>query len=1053
MRQRNTVVEASYGRYLPLGGQAAAAVSAIERTVADGSWLAPAAASRPPCGVPLFSGRIRCWPVLALWCVSFFSSLRAEDAGSPWFIRVWKSGDGLGGNYVAGVIETPDSFLWVVAGDELDRFDGVSFQRFPSALFGRGPAEKIREFTRLHDGGLAFALTDGAIARAVDGHIQVFSQGIPDTKARVATICETPDGTLWLSYHDESAWKFQPGRATRLTELDGLPPAGPVRFMVDHRGQLWFVKGNQIGILRRGHFEIRHQFPGAVSPRVASARDGGIWMAQNGLLFRLDETGPAREIAQIPPDTPARVTALLEDHAGNVWLGTNASGLFRFNGKSFSSVPVSHRVIVSLSEDHEGSIWAGTSGGGLNQIQPRALTLEGEETGVPTESVKALCEDAAGRLWGMTQNGILVARHDGAWKPERPGGVDFHSDVRAIATDAQGALWIATRRNGEIHHWQDGRLTTWGRNAGLSGSGSRTLLVSKRGDVWIGSGMPAPLQRLRNGKATTIQLPDQIETVRSIAEDAAGDIWITPGGRRLLRVTPDDSVIDESHYTAPVPRPIRLVQTTPDGAVWLGYDQGGVGRIKDGKFGRITAEQGLIDDNILLVFPDGRGWIWFAGVQSIFKARETDLAAVAEGRAARIQPVYYGRDQGVRPVFGSMVGALLRSDGRVCIPTATALVIIDTSVSQPELPPAQIAITDVKIDERIVASFNGTLPPIGGEPLSAGRLRLPPAHRRLDFDFTALSFRAPGNMHFRYRLENFDERWIDAGTRRTASYPHLGAGDYHFRVKASNSDGVWNEAGITLAFAVNPFFWETWWFRVTALVVFTAVVFVIARYVSHRRLRLKLRAAEQEAAIERERARIARDIHDDLGSRLTKISLLSGLVTRDRGSPEKSNERIREISETARQVLKSLDETVWAVNPRNDTLPHLIDYTAQFAMNFLRTAEIACQLDLPDDPPAIPVSAEVRHQVFLAVKEALNNVVRHAHATRVTLHIRLTDSDLVINLSDDGQGFAAAPDDPNADGLRNLQQRMTQIGGRCEVRSEPGAGTHISFVLPRPAAK
>ena len=152
-----------------------------------------------------------------------------------------------------------------------------------------------------------------------------------------------------------------------------------------------------------------------------------------------------------------------------------------------------------------------------------------------------------------------------------------------------------------------------------------------------------------------------------------------------------------------------------------------------------------------------------------------------------------------------------------------------------------------------------------------------------------------------------------------------------------------------------------------------------------------------------------------------------------------------------REAVKSLDEIVWAVNPRNDTLAHLIDYMGQFAVNYLRDAGIRCLLDVPDQAPACAVPTNVRHNVFLVVKEALQNIVKHAHATEVWLHVGVGEQRLQIAVEDNGCGFERAPDDAWADGLRNMRQRLAEVGGECDIRSEPGKGTTISVALPLPA--
>lgn len=223
-----------------------------------------------------------------------------------------------------------------------------------------------------------------------------------------------------------------------------------------------------------------------------------------------------------------------------------------------------------------------------------------------------------------------------------------------------------------------------------------------------------------------------------------------------------------------------------------------------------------------------------------------------------------------------------------------------------------------------------------------------------------------------------------------------------------------------------------------------------ARYVSFRRLRLQMRQPEQQAALHKERARISKDIHDDLGANLTQIALLSELAQQDRAAPDKAGERIEKISVAARQGIRSLDEIVWAVNPRNDTLAHLIDYAGQFALDYLRLAGVRCRLDFPEQAPQLEIPTDVRHNLFLVVKEALHNVVKHARASEVWLRVHATDDALRIAIEDNGCGFERPPADAGADGLRNMRQRVAEIGGRCRIEGHDGAGTKIMVDVPWP---
>ena len=705
----------------------------------------------------------------------------------------------------------------------------------------------------------------------------------------------------------------------------------------------------------------------------------------------------------------------------------------------------------NLTEDREGNLWVGTSGGGLNRVQPRTVHIEGHETGLPFEAVQALCETPDGRLFGVTQEGLVVRRTDGRWHNAFSVADGFNAEASCIAADASGAVWIGTR-NHRLYCWRDGRLSSWGSTEGLRAPLIRTLLPTKQGDLWIGGGRPAALQRFRDGTFQDFAMPSGIDSVWTLVEDPSAHVWIGGSNGSLLQVTAQGEMRNETALTDAPASTIRALHATPDGTVWISYEEGGGGRLKAGGFRRITSREGLGADQLRLILSDRQGWLWFVAVTAVFKVRQSELDDVAEGRAPRVHPVRFGREQGLHVILGGAVGAIASRDSRLWLPLATSLAIFYPARQRHDPTPPPVLLTRLTVDEEVLGSYGGLLPAPQGEKLDRVALRLRPDHRRIEFNFTAPSFTAPENVRFRYRLEGIDDRWIEAGARRNASYSRLPAAGYRFRVLACNSDGVWNDAGATLAFSVAPFWWETWWFRGAMFTLFTGGVFASTRYISFRRLQQRLRAAERQAAIEGERARIARDIHDDLGGRLTKIVLLSGLAARNHTEADVAAGRMREISETARQLIKSLDETVWTVDPTNDTLPHLVSYVGQLAANFLQSAEIACRLELPDQPPPIPVGAEIRHNLILALKEALTNVVRHAKAREVRLRVELGATALVFTLEDNGIGFTPGSAVNGADGLGNMRQRMEKIGGTFVLESQPGRGTRISFQIPRHVA-
>jgi signal transduction histidine kinase len=256
---------------------------------------------------------------------------------------------------------------------------------------------------------------------------------------------------------------------------------------------------------------------------------------------------------------------------------------------------------------------------------------------------------------------------------------------------------------------------------------------------------------------------------------------------------------------------------------------------------------------------------------------------------------------------------------------------------------------------------------------------------------------------------------------------------------------------------VAPFFWQTWWFvSLVVLAVLTAVA-LFARYLTRRRMQRQLEEMERRHAVERERARIAQDIHDDVGASLSRIAMLSQPARSQLAEPERAAAVLTRIYSTAREVTRALDEIVWAVDPSHDTLDSLVDYMGRYAQDLLSAANIPCRLDLPVEVPAWPLRAELRHNLFLAFKESLNNAIKHAAATEVRISLHLNADSFVLVVKDNGRGVALASDAPDAldrinsgNGLRNMQARLARIGGRCEITSKRGEGTGVSLVVQVP---
>jgi len=445
--------------------------------------------------------------------------------------------------------------------------------------------------------------------------------------------------------------------------------------------------------------------------------------------------------------------------------------------------------------------------------------------------------------------------------------------------------------------------------------------------------------------------------------------------------------------------------------------------------------------------------LWLGSHQGIFEVSQAELERFTPDGTNTINVTEFGRSDGLPSLecsSGYQPAAWRGQDGRLWFTTVKGAVSVQPKQIRPNrLPPPviieEILVDGVNLDAPTTSDKSGRAPK--GVVLNRDHtfLQVPPGKHQIEFRYTGLSLVSADRVQFRYRLDDADPNWVDAGRKRSVTYPLLPAGTYQFHVIACNSDGIWNDQGAVLKLRILPHFYQTWWFQVIAGTIALVLIALTIRNISVRRFRWRMQQLERQHAVERERSRIARDIHDDLGASLNLIAVLGDLAKK-----EKTDERIEKMSSTARQAVTSLDEIVWAVNPRNDTLAHLVDYAGQYATGYLRAAGIRCLLDVPEVLPASEVPSDVRHNLFLVIKEGLQNIVKHSRATEVWLRVT-TGPTLRVVIEDNGKGFEKNSEDAWADGLRNMRERLSEIGGECRIESRLGAGTTITLDLPWPA--
>jgi signal transduction histidine kinase/sugar lactone lactonase YvrE len=587
-------------------------------------------------------------------------------------------------------------------------------------------------------------------------------------------------------------------------------------------------------------------------------------------------------------------------------------------------------------------------------------------------------------------------------------------------------MWVAGSSG--VWHWRNGNFT---QESSVK-EAVTALLCDRQKRLWMAK-VNGELLCSHGGTTERISGPEGLSDVRALAQDEFGRIWAgTEHGRVFFQSSQQFTSVALPEARGQV----RFIVPDRDETIWIGVKGAGLYRWHAGQVSHWALNTALGTQELCSMVIENEN-LWVGTARGAFKAARRELErAVDEGKPLEHFSVY-DRNDGV-PVMeyalGFRSGAIRSHDGHLWFATAHGALEVKPEDLRDNEPASRVQIDEVQIG-------NSSVPGTSWEGLT-----LPPSPALLQIRYTLPELSTPSQLRFRYRLIGAgNDDWITGGSERLASFAHLRAGEYRFEVAAAKGTGSWLPQTATLSFKVRPAWWDTAWFRLGLSSVLALIVALLARYAVNRRIRMRMLKLEQEHALERERTRIARDMHDELGANLTQIAVVSKIVQLE--SPETVSNHIQEIASAARQAIVSLDEIVWAVNPRHDTLSSLVSYLGEFAANFLRANGIACKLAFPKHLPDWRLSSSVRHHLFLVAKEAVNNAAKYSEASSVSLNIDVEGGLFRLAVTDDGCGFEIGDEHDNADGLRNMHERMAEIGGECWIESSIGQGTRVTFKL------
>lgn len=1008
------------------------------------------------------------------WLQLFVVSAASLD--DQFHVQHWTVENGLPQNTVQCLLQTRDGFLWIGTRSGLARYDGREFRRFDrtntpelksdgilclaeaadgtlwiGTSFGVVSVRDGRWSRFEHSGGLQenriFSIApcrdggvwvgaDYGLFHLLDGSWELWHRESPvGWNASIFNLIESPDGSVWLGdVFGLLEWPRGRGEIHYCVRLgSGLKWEAVNSLAAGAAGELWFSNSSQ---LCRWYDETLDQWPhpkGGWVPPLAVRAEGGVWLALPDLGLGWFDQGEFNFFGAPDGIRMESYNCLLADRDGCLWLGTESQGLFRFRPRQFVTYTtangLTHDDVWSISEGPDGTVWVGTRSGASR--------------------------------W-----------NSGRWEQFRRLLLDGSSPPLRMFSASSGEVYSGITH---LSLWAEGKLKPFYLSPATNDPNAIPMLPScysegRNGTLLFGIGSSLLVRFGTHWFSIPLEPPHSQASISSILEDASGDIWIgfTRGRVDRLRRRPNFDLLslqagverDPASWTNWLDReifttrdglvdgPVGPVLAEPDGRVWFGSGRGLV-CWKDGRFRRLDTAQGLPEPVVLNVLADDHGWYWLNGHQGLHRVRQDELRAVADGRLPRAEFISYGEADGMLSAEGnggSIPNSCKTRDGRLWFPTTRGVVVVDPARLDDGRAPPPAVIDEVFVDDQPLS-----------QPTAVSHQLAPGRARSLEVRFSVPDPAGVHKVRTQYRLNGHDPGWRDdRGNRRLAVYTNLRPGPYHFEVRTlAAASGESASPVAAFAFRLAPHFWQTWPFYAACGLA------VLGGGWGLHRLRLRRQMAlerlEAELALARQRERIARDLHDELGAGLTRLALLSGRAPAA-GSP--GDDLANDVTASARELSTRLGEVVWATDPRHDRLDQLAAHLREYAARFLADAGLEARLDFPESPPLRPLNTDRRRDLFLMLKEALNNVVKHAQARSVTVRFTVDAADVAtLEIADDGCGLA--PDrlvpcpvpasNSSGHGLRHLRERAAAAGGECSIDFTAGQGTtvRVKMLLPR----
>lgn len=971
-------------------------------------------------------------------------------------VMQWTVEDGLPMRNVTALAQTTNGFLWCGTFDGLARFDGLEFKVFYPHEVPELAGFRIVQLLGDANGRIWILDADGKLAVRESNQFRRLESGDGLPTEGVRGIRESAAGDIWLWGRKAGGiWRLRTNQFDRVTlATESVPELSDC--WVGAGDAIWGIRNDDDGLtpLHRTGEEKGRSYPSGLgqffqreSGAAAVLSPAGIYEFQDG-SWSLEHAFAGR--GQISPPLVG-----CEDRAGVVWLGTQGGGLLRVAKDGVIArvtLPAepSDVSVNAILRGREGNVWAGSSAG-LYRISRNIIKSWSEAEGFPREEVRSLAEDSEQRLW-IAQAGRL------SWKAAHSNGlVDAKLDrakpgIWRVARASAGGVWVATKskaaKQSEILQVTPGHVEHHGQ---IPVEQVEDLLETTAGELLVASS-DGLYQRSGQG-FQEIEFPAEPgrRMVTALAEDRLGRVYAAVTDVGLCRREPGgwQRLTERSE---PGSDRIQALRFDSAGVLWIATDRPGLACWKNDHWFSFTNIASELPRKARGLQIDQQDGLWLTSRWGLARVSRQELAACATNHGSEVNVAWFDTDAGLASAdcAVSASGVCLDVEGRIWVATARGVSMIDPAewerrrkhCTAPPIRIERVTVDDVVLET--TADSGAARPP---------RLVVPPGSQRVEIRFAAVNLTAPDKMRFRYRLEGFDDKWNTLVGLRQVHFTRLPPGDYRFQVCAANNEGIWNRSGASLSLSVRPEWWQRTTLRAAAGLGLLGMIW-FGGHIQIRRLR-RQRTQQREFSRqliqlqEQERKRIAGELHDSLGQNLlvAKNLALTGVNTSAQ-HPDAAR-LFGGISEVVSNALDEARSISKALRPPELDRLGLSKALGGMIQRAAEASGIRCQIEIEDIDGLLTEAEEIN--VYRLVQEAMNNIVKHAHARQAKITVHHHPDHLALRVEDDGRGFDVA-ESANAahvgTGITAMEERTRLAGGEFAITSMPGAGTVLSLRIP-----